>query len=82
MELYLRKHNQMQAAKCSADVRGDRVCSKWAAASCVLALHHDAWLPVREGCFSEMAKGREGQALFYQKFEHGYTLGFTLSPRH
>lgn len=64
MELYLRKHNQMQAAKCSTDVKGDRVCSKWAAASCVLALHHDAWLPVREGCFSEMAKGVGGTGSF------------------
>lgn len=51
MELYLRKHNQMQAAKCSADVRGDRVRSKWAAASCVLTLRRDAWAPALEGYF-------------------------------
>lgn len=70
----------MQAAKCSADVKGDRVCSKWAAASCVLNLLHGAWLSVWEGCFSETAMGQEEQGLlFYQKFRPGCTLGIILA---
>lgn len=53
----------MQAAKCSADVKRDRVCSKWAAASCVLTLRRSACSPAWAGCFSGTAMGWEVRAL-------------------